>query len=195
MTQPAREYTEPVTGPIAEAPMERTEQGQLRRSGPGWFLVNAADVYWNRDDMSTGTSFQGAVPFAQYGFNLDVLQPGAPSTRYHREMWEDESFFVISGECIVLVEGEERPMRAGDFFHSPAGTAHAFVGAGDGPCTMVTVGARGVRPESDQPDVVYEYDEVAARYGACVAETTSDPGVAYAHVGEAIPSSPGWVPG
>ncbi len=186
--------TGPVTGPVAQAPMERNEHGQLRRTGEGWFVVNVADSVWERDSLTTITQFQGEVPFGQYGFNVDVLSPGVPSTSYHREYWEDESFFVLSGECILLVEGEERPLRAGDFFHSPAGTAHGFVGAGDGPCAMITVGARNVRPEGSQWGI-YEHDPVAARYGACVAEDTPDAEVAYADNGDGEPAEPGWLPG
>jgi uncharacterized cupin superfamily protein len=41
---------------------------------------------------------------------------------------------VLQGECVALIEGEKRPLRAWDFAHCPAGTEHIFVGAGDGRC-------------------------------------------------------------
>ena len=40
---------------------------------------------------------------------------------------------MLSGECVAIVEGEERRMRRWDFLHSPPGTAHITVGAGGEP--------------------------------------------------------------
>ena len=37
-----------------------------------------------------------------------------------------------SGPCALLVENEERRLRAWDFFHASGWTEHAFVGAGKG---------------------------------------------------------------
>lgn len=183
----------PTTGPISEASMSRDAHGALRPAGPGWFVLNVADAVWKRDSMSASTKFQGDVPFGQYGFNVDVLAPGVPSTSYHREYWEDESFFVLEGECLVLVEGQERPLRAGDLFHAPAGTAHGFVGAGDGPCVMITVGGRNIAPDGAQWGT-YEAAEVAARHDACVERDTPDPAIAYAHNGEPRQVDAAWVP-
>ena len=60
---------------------------------------------------------------------------------YHWEA-DQEDFLVVSGDALLLVEGEERPLRAWDFVHCPPGTKHTLVGAGDGPCVIVSVGAR-----------------------------------------------------
>jgi uncharacterized cupin superfamily protein len=76
------------------------------------------------------------VLFPQLGINLRVLEPGQPSNLYHSEN-QQEAFLVLSGECRLLVEGEERLLRPWDFFHSPAGTEHILVGAGDGPCVIL----------------------------------------------------------
>ncbi|HLB19510.1 MAG TPA: hypothetical protein VK613_10310, partial [Gaiellaceae bacterium] len=73
------------------------------------------------------------------------------------------------------VEGEERLLRPWDFFHSPAGTEHIFLGAGDGPCVILMAGAR-----SGDWRVRYPVSELAARYGASAEEETSDPRQAYA---------------
>jgi uncharacterized cupin superfamily protein len=78
---------------------------------------------------------------------------------------------VLSGECRLLVEGEERLLRKWDFFQSPAGTEHIFVGAGEGPCVILMTGAR---PEDMR--VLYPVSELAA---LSVEEETSDPDQAY----------------
>ena len=49
---------------------------------------------------------------------------------------------MLSGQCTLLVEGEERRLGPWDFFHTPAGVEHIFVGAGDGPCAILMAGAR-----------------------------------------------------
>ena len=109
----------------------------------------------------------------QYGVRVHVLQPGEPNGLYHREN-QQEDFLVLHGSCTLLVEGEERPLQQWDFVHSPAWTEHIFVGAGDGPCAILMVGARQLPWE-----VVYPVDELAARHGAGAATETTDPDEAY----------------
>jgi uncharacterized cupin superfamily protein len=72
------------------------------------------------------------------------------------------------------VDGAERLLRPWDFFHSPAGTEHIFVGTGDGPWVILMAGAR-----SQDSQVLYSVSELAARYGASAAEETSDLKQAY----------------
>ena len=49
---------------------------------------------------------------------------------------------MLEGECILVVEGEERRLRQWDYFHCPPGTEHITVGAGDGPCAILMLGTR-----------------------------------------------------
>lgn len=107
------------------------------------------------------------------GVNIQILRPGQPNCRYHREGVQ-EDFLVLYGECIAIVDGQERPLRRWDFFHCPAGVDHVFVGAGEGPCAMLMVGSRR------RDEVHYPVNHVAAKYGASVEEATSDPAQAYA---------------
>jgi oxalate decarboxylase/phosphoglucose isomerase-like protein (cupin superfamily) len=58
---------------------------------------------------------------------------------YHSEGVQ-EGFFVLSGECTLIVEEEERQLRQWDYFHCPAETRHVIVGAGDGPCAILMLG-------------------------------------------------------
>jgi quercetin dioxygenase-like cupin family protein len=69
----------------------------------------------------------GAVP--QLGYTIAVLEPGQSGGRYHREA-NQEDFLVLAGECLVIIEGEERHLKAWDFVHCPAHTEHGFVGGG-----------------------------------------------------------------
>ena len=165
---------------MPEAQLDDSGSG-LAPASDGWFVVNVRDAQWltseNGDKRPSGSecSFESAkAEFPQVGIRLHVLEPGEPNGLYHAEN-QQEAFLVLSGECTLLVEGGERLLRPWDFFHSPAGTEHIFVGAGDGPCVILMAGARTELPWT----VLYPVSELAARYGASAAEETSDPQQAY----------------
>jgi uncharacterized cupin superfamily protein len=149
--------------------------------GEGWFVVNVRDAeWWVADTRGARCAFENEygdrpVEFGQLGINVTVLEPGQ-TTMYHAEE-NEEAFLVLSGECALIVEDEERRLRSWDFFHAPPWTEHAFVGAGDGPCVIVMVGAR-----TGRPGVRYPVSELAARHGASVAKETYDWRQAYAGV-------------
>ena len=158
---------------VSEATLTKTELG-LVPEGEGWFVANAREVTWiTSEERGQDTDFQGRTEFSQLGFRIQVLGPGQRSM-YHRERGQ-EDFLVVSGECMLVIEGEERSLKAWDFFHCPPWTEHAFVGTGDGPCVIVMVGSR-----AEGFEVVYPVNEVAAKHGASVTEETSDPDTAYA---------------
>ena len=159
---------------VPEARLRATRFG-LAPDGEGWFVLNAVESRW-RDfgRFGAGCDFEGERPFRQLGVNLNVLGPGEPLGMYHRENHQ-EGFLVLSGECMLIVEEEERPLRQWDYFHCPAGTRHVVAGAGDGPCAILMLGAR---PEVEK--LLYPVSDVAAKYGASVATETSDPDAAYA---------------
>jgi uncharacterized cupin superfamily protein len=153
----------------------------------GWFVVNVRDAeWWFTDTRYAACNFENEngetpVEFAQFGINLTVLKPGQSNGFYHAESAQ-EAFLVLSGECRLLVEGEERLLGPWDFFHSPPLTEHIFVGAGNGPCVILMAGSRAAAIRSEEWEVRYPVSELAARYGARVAEETSDPAQAYTEV-------------
>ena len=160
---------------MAEAPLTDAGSG-LVPAGEGWFVVNVRDSeWWMSTTFGSGTAFETSeFPFRQLGINIAVMQPGEPNCLYHSESLQ-EDFLVLSGECRLLVDGEERLLRPWDFFHSPPGTAHVFVGAGEGPCVVLMIGAR-----TKEEKLFYPKSELAARYGAGADEDTPDPKQAYA---------------
>ena len=159
---------------VPEAPMEQ-RQGGLKPSGDGWFVVNARDAEWLYNErFGAGVTFEGTPDFPQLGINIQVIWPGQPNGLYHAEDAQ-EDFLVLGGECLLLIEREERRLRAWDFVHFPPGTEHILVGAGDGPCTFLAVGAR--RPGDG---ISYPVSDVALRHGAGVREETTEAREAYA---------------
>jgi uncharacterized cupin superfamily protein len=177
---------------VPEAPLERTEHGRVP-AGEGWFVLNAKESRWHLEGPGGRiTFFEGdGVGFAQLGLNVSILDPGQPMSMYH---WEDdqEDFLILSGEAVLVVEGEERPLRAWDLVHCPAKTKHVIVGGGSGPCVIVSVGSRAAGDDWG----AYTVDATAAKLGASVEEETTDSGVAYARFPERQPTAyqDGWLP-
>jgi uncharacterized cupin superfamily protein len=160
---------------VPEAPLERSEHGTFP-VGDGWFVVNARDAQWfDSGGLGLYAPFEGEnAPFGELGLNIAILRPGEPSCMYHREEAQ-EDFLVLSGECLLVVEGEERPLKAWDFVHCPPWTEHVFVGTGDEPCILLGAGARRAGR-----GLVYPVNDVALRHGAGVETETSDGSEAYA---------------
>ena len=170
-----------------EAALEQTDSG-LKPAGEGWFVLNVAEAAWMvHDAFGSGTVFESReFAFKEFGINISVMQPGQPLCLYHGENAQ-EDFLVLAGECVLLVEGEERPLKAWDFIHSPPWTEHVIVGAGDGPSIVLAVGTRP-KPEDDK--LLYPKSELAERYGASATEETPDPREAYARFERPRPGRP-----
>lgn len=152
-----------------EARIEQTPEGQ-RPGDEGWYIRNLAELAW-----ATVPGFGAWYDFFP-GAHIHVLQPGETNGLYHAEDAQ-EGFLVVGGKCIALVEGEERRMQQWDYFHSPPGTAHITVGAGDGPCVILMFGA----PDPKRR-VSWIADDCAARYGASPTHTTSRDAEAYGKI-------------
>jgi uncharacterized cupin superfamily protein len=153
-----------------EARIEVTPEGQVPADG-GWFIRNLGELAWE-----TASGFGAWFGFdgpehdegtLGMGVHVHVLEPGESNGYYHAEDAQ-EGFLVLSGECTAVVEGEERRMRQWDYFHSPPGTEHITIGAGEELCAILMFGSPDPRRK-----VSWIADETAAKHGASVARTTS----------------------
>jgi uncharacterized cupin superfamily protein len=159
---------------VEEARLEDTGAG-VEPAGEGWFVLNVADAAWGvSEDFAAACGFEGKGKPWDVGFTLAVLSPGKPNALYHRES-NQEDFLVLSGECLLLIEGEERPLKAWDFVHCPPETDHIFVGAGDGACVIFMTGSR-----TNEERLVYPRSELALRHGAGVETEAHSGREAYA---------------
>ena len=174
---------------VPEAELKKTDAGLIPQ-GEGWFVLNARDASWIRsEERGQDTDFEGGQEWAQLGFRIQVVAPGQRGV-YHGERCQ-EDFLVVSGDCLLVIEGEERRLKAWDFVHCPPSTRHVFIGAGDEPCVIVMVGGRVGGFE-----VLYAVSEVAAKHDASVLEETTSPDEAYARWGpeERSRYGEGWLP-
>ena len=78
-----------------------------------------------------------------------VVQPRGGATALHTDRW-DEVFHVLDGEAEWTLERDGRldtwSAKPGDTITVPRGAKHRFAGAGERPCTMLTMG----QPEYEQ---------------------------------------------
>ncbi len=171
---------------IEEAALKEVDGG-LEPGGAGWFVVNVRDTAWmTHHAFGAGCVFESrkAAHFPELGINISVVQPGQPLCLYHEESAQ-EDFLVLAGEAVLLVNEEERPLEAWDFFHCPAGTEHVIVGAGDDPAIVLAVGAR-----HETETLRYPKSELAAKYDASAEEETPNPPEAYARFDRPQPGRP-----
>jgi uncharacterized cupin superfamily protein len=182
---------------VPESKLAKTEHGLVPK-GEGWFVLGMREAVWRHADGRGAVcvaldDFEGERQVEQLGVNPFVLNPGEPMAMYHWET-DQEDFLVVSGEAVLIIEGEERQLRAWDFVHCPPNTKHVVIGAGSGPCVVIAIGAR---ERSTEPDSLgFSVDEVAKRHGASVDENTMDGGVAYASLPRREPTAyrDGWLP-
>ena len=130
----------------------------------GWFVTNVRDAAWYHSPaFGKVCSFEDPkAPFPSTGVRIFLLEPGKPNCRYHREAAQ-EDFLVLSGECILLVDEQERRLTAYDFVHCPPGVSHVFVGDGEEPCALLAIGHR---PARGQEQLFYPTNQLARRYNA-----------------------------
>jgi len=166
---------------IAEARLERVASG-LAPVTPGWFVVNTADAAWVTNESYCGVCIfesddyvlRGRPDLTEYvkpgaGFTIRVVPPGNPAGFYHAES-VDENFLILMGECVLIIEDQERHLRTWDFVHCPPMTGHTFVATDDGPCVILATGNR-----RDDLERVYPGSEVALRYDAGSEVDTTNP--------------------
>ncbi len=172
-----------------EATIEQREHG-LAAADDGWFVLNAAEIEWAAvPGGGAWCIFESpSAPSPTLGIGIHVLAPGEAPGMYHAEN-QQEGFLVLSGECLAVIEGEERRMGPWDYLHCPPGTAHITIGAGDGPCAILMVGTR-----APDDDTHYLPDPVAARHGAAVTTETDSPREAYADRPAIVPAPSAWPP-
>ena len=142
-----------------------------------WSVRNVRDMkWWDRGPRGFVTLLVENDD-DQLGANLFVLEPGQPMAMYHWEA-DQEGFLVLSGEALLIVEDEERPLRAWDYFHCPPNVPHTIVGAGSGPSAILAIGARVHQDREGWGG--YPYSELAMKHDASAEAETTEPEVAYA---------------
>ena len=110
---------------------------------------------------------------------------------YHRENAQ-EDFLVLAGECLLIVEGEERQLQTWDFFHCPPGRSTSSSAPGTSPpsCWPSAHAAAGGRASS------IPSRRSRLKHKAGVEQETTDPSEAYGSFADWKRSlyQEGWLP-
>ncbi len=69
----------------------------------------------------------------------------------HKHEKQEESFFVLEGECAVYVDGKRVIIKKGDYLQCEPGEAHMFINESDKPFKSVFIKA----PHLEEKDSVY----------------------------------------
>jgi uncharacterized cupin superfamily protein len=159
----------------------------------GWSVINARDAQWWEKGPRGRVTELVVDDAAQFNANLFVLEPGHRMAMYHWES-DQEGFFVLSGEALLIVEDEEHPLKQWDYFHCPVSVPHTIVGAGSGPCAILAIGARAHQAGPDWGG--YPFSATAMRHDASAEEETTSAKIAYARFPNPEPTEyrDGWLP-
>ena len=106
------------------------------------------------DAACTRQALGDAVGLSQYGVNLTRIPPGAASALRHWHEYEDEFVYVISGELMLMEEGGETLLRAGDAAGFKAGVAngHQLVNRSESDALCLEIGTRAANERGHYPD-------------------------------------------
>jgi len=113
-----------------------------------------------------------AAGLTQFGVNLCQLPPGAWSSQRHWHTGGDEFVFVVSGEVVLVTDGGEETLRAGDSAGFPAGdtNGHCFQNRSDRDAQILEVGTRVSGDTAHYSDI----DMIAPAGGKPAAYTHRD---------------------
>ena len=95
----------------------------------------------SRAPASTCASSPTTLASRSSGSTSTCSSPGEPNAKYHSENAQ-EDFLVLSGECLVILDGVEHRLRAWDFVHCPPGPPTSSSAPATGPCAILMVGTR-----------------------------------------------------
>lgn len=103
------------------------------------------------------------------GYGVVVLPPGKRAWPYHAHLANEEMFYILAGQGTLRLNGEELPIRAGDFISVPAGpdSGHQIINSSDAELKYIAVST------SEQPEVVMYPDSGKVAFMA-MSEAVSD---------------------
>lgn len=97
----------------------------------------------------------------QMGASHVVLKPGAWSSQRHWHDGEDELVVMISGEAVLIEDGGQTVLKAGDVAAFPAGVAngHHLQNRTDTDCEFIAIGTGDRSKGGAYSDIDMKFDE------------------------------------
>jgi uncharacterized cupin superfamily protein len=96
-----------------------------------------------------------AAGLDQFGVNLTTLRPGAASALRHWHEKEDEFVYIVEGELVLIEDGGETVLKAGDAaaFKANSGDGHHLVNRTTREALFLEIGTRAKHERVEYPDV------------------------------------------
>ena len=106
----------------------------------------------------------------ELGYNVVTLAPGKVAFPYHCHHGIEEAFFIISGAGRLRYDGEEYPLRGGDFVACPPGkhSAHQIINDSEDDLQYLAIST------TRMPDVV-QYPDSGKVAMSCDADPEDGP--------------------
>jgi uncharacterized cupin superfamily protein len=134
---------------MTERPVSVTAATAPQRVRPSVYPEPFASMMAGRTKRPLGDLFG----LQSFGVNHTTLEPGAMSALRHRHSVQDEFVLVLTGTLVLVHDGGETELRAGDCAGFPrGGTAHHLVNRSDAPATYLEVGDRAPGDTAEYPD-------------------------------------------
>ena len=101
-----------------------------------------------------------------FGVSHVVLRPGAWSSQRHWHEGEDEFLVMLSGEAILVDNGGEKILRAGDCASFPMGdrNGHQLQNRSDAECVFIVASAGDRSAGGSYPDIDMEFTAEGYRH-------------------------------
>lgn len=128
-----------------------------RTSYPAPYAAAMAGRHFRRLAPATGLT--------DFGVSHVTLDPGGISSQRHWHEGEDELVVVLEGEAVLIEDGGETMVRAGDcaVFPKAVPNGHHFVNRSDRPCVFIAVG-KEARSDCHYPDIDLRLDSASGRF-------------------------------
>ena len=92
----------------------------------------------NSNAVRLAKSLGAASGLTQLGFHVMTVMPGHEYSEYHRHLYEEQCFYILSGCGEALIAEKEISVGPGDFLGFPRnGAAHTIVNNGDEPLVFL----------------------------------------------------------
>lgn len=104
---------------------------------------------------------RGVAGLTEMGASHVVLKPGAWSSQRHWHALEDELVVILSGEAVLVEDGGETVLRAGDVAAWPKGVrnGHCLQNRSDADCSMIAISAGdSANDYGEYPDIDLRFD-------------------------------------
>jgi len=108
--------------------------------------------FLNPNAVRLNKSLGDAVGLKNIGVHLVHIEPEKEATEYHIHYYEEECFYVLSGQGLLFVNEQSHAINEGDFVGFPVNTAaHNVINNGNNVLVLLVMGQRLPQDVADYP--------------------------------------------